>query len=79
MPRFFFHVHDGQDFVDLQGTELPDLDAARREAVRFSSALLSEQSEQFWASGEWIMRVTDASDLTLFQLTFFATDGAVKR
>ncbi len=76
MPRYFFHVQDGSDYVDLQGTELPDLAAARREGVRFAGALLLDGSDAFWRAGEWRMRVTDATDLTLFELTFFATEGA---
>lgn len=75
MSRFFFHVRDGADYVDLQGTELPDLDAARHEAVRFAGTLLIEKPDTFWAAGEWTMRVTDHRDLTLFQLTFFATSS----
>ena len=41
MARYFFHVQDGRDYHDLQGTELPDLKAARNEAVRrrFSSTM----------------------------------------
>ena len=76
MPRFFFHVCDGEDYVDLQGTELPDLTAARQEAVRFAGSLLAEHHERFWATGEWRLRVADERDLTLFDLTFFAVDAA---
>lgn len=76
MPRYFFHVCDGEDYPDLHGTELPDVNAARKEAVRFGGALLSDHGEKFWNSGEWTMRVTNEDDLTLFQLTFFSTDGA---
>jgi hypothetical protein len=76
MPRYFFHVSDGDDYPDLHGTELPDLSAARNEAVRFAGALLSDHGEKFWTSGEWTMRVANEDDLTLFQLTFFSTDSA---
>jgi len=75
MARYFFHVADGRDYPDLQGTELANLDAARKEALRFASTLLGEADERFWASGEWHMRVTDETDLTLFELTFQATDS----
>ena len=35
MPRFFFDVNDGEDiFIDNAGIELPDMDAAIREARR---------------------------------------------
>jgi hypothetical protein len=77
MPRFFFHVRDGQTYVDLQGTVLADIDAAKREAVRFAGHLLSDQPDTFWEGTEWVLRVTDEKDLTLFSLTFFASDGAV--
>ena len=75
MPRYFFHVHDGADYPDLQGTTLEGLTEARREAVRFAAALLGEQPEIFWASGEWRMRVSDEGDLTLFELRVLATDA----
>ena len=75
MPRYFFHVQDGSDFPDLQGTVLDDLPAARVEAVRFAGSLLSG-TETFWQSSEWTLRVTDDQDLTLFDLRFFASDSA---
>lgn len=75
MHRYFFHVHDGEDYIDLRGTVLDDLAAARREAVRFASALLMEKPDVFWTSTEWRMRVTDDRDMTLFELMFIATDS----
>lgn len=75
MPRYFFHVEDGQSYTDLQGTVLEDLNAARRESVRFAGALLADQPEAFWGHGEWRLRVTNESGLTLFMLTFLATDA----
>jgi hypothetical protein len=34
MPTFFFHVRDGDGLIeDPEGTDLPDLDAARAEAL----------------------------------------------
>jgi len=75
MQRYFFHVRDGEDFRDLQGTELADITAARREALRFAGALLSDNSEKFWSTGEWTMRVADAADLTLFELAFYTNDA----
>ena len=75
MSRYYFHVRDGESFIDLQGTELPDLAAARREAVRFASSLLADKPDKFWDSSEWTLRVADQTDLTLFELTFFATES----
>jgi hypothetical protein len=79
MPRFFFHVEDGESYTDLQGTELPDIEAARHEAVRFAAALLHDQAERFWDSTEWRVRVTNDVDLTLFELTFFGTQAPATR
>jgi hypothetical protein len=72
MPRYFFHVHDGASFPDLEGTELPDLAAARREAVLSSAQLLTDNPDQFWDGEAWSMQVTDESGATLFVLQFAA-------
>jgi hypothetical protein len=79
VTRFFFHVQDGHQYVDLQGTELEDVSVARTEAVKFAGQLLIDRPEDLWTSDEWTMRVTDAADLTLFQLVVLATDGAAGR
>jgi hypothetical protein len=44
MTRFFFHVRDGENGVsrDTEGQELPDLEAARREAVCTNREMLGE-------------------------------------
>jgi len=70
------HVADGSSFPNLQGTELPNSDAARLEAVRFSGQWLRDVAAGFWAGQEWSMRVVDDTDLTLFTLMFVATDSA---
>ncbi len=75
MPRFHFYVVDGDSYPDIQGTELRDLDAARAEALRFAGALLADASPSFWSGDEWSMTVTDATQLTLFRLSFSATDA----
>ncbi|WP_144037298.1 DUF6894 family protein [Sphingomonas sp. TZW2008] len=75
MRRYFFHVHDGQDSPDLQGTELWDLETAKREAVRLAVGLLADNPETLWGSGKWAIRVTGEDNLTLFQLTFVATEA----
>lgn len=73
MPRYHFHVKDGKDYPDHQGTVLPDLAAARTEALRFRGALLGEAKNQFWEGANWTMNVPDESGVTLFNLAFQAT------
>jgi hypothetical protein len=43
MGRFYFHLKDGDKLIeDPEGADLPDLDAARREALLAACELLSE-------------------------------------
>lgn len=43
MPHFFFNVHDDVVSHDEEGHELPDAEAARREAIRGIRSLACEQ------------------------------------
>jgi hypothetical protein len=43
MPRFFFNVYDDIVALDEEGQELPDAEAAKREAVRGVRSLASAQ------------------------------------
>ena len=44
MPRYYFHVREGSTLHrDTEGQELPDAEAARREAINSSREMLSEK------------------------------------
>jgi hypothetical protein len=44
MPRYFFHVREGSVLNrDKEGQELPDAEAARREAINASREMLGER------------------------------------
>ena len=45
MPKFFFHVRDsdGEISRDCEGQELPDLEAARAEAINANREMLGER------------------------------------
>lgn len=75
MPRYFFQL-PAQELPDADGADLPDLDTARRVAVRTACAMVAQNVDDFWARREWMMTVTDDAGLALFSLTFFATDAA---
>lgn len=77
MPRYFFHVEDGRSFPDLDGVELPDLDAARIEAVRLLGGMLRDEAETFWQGDDWRMSVADAGGMALFTIDFMATMAPV--
>jgi hypothetical protein len=40
MPRYYFHLEDGQVLLDDTGSELGDVAAAQNEALRASGDLL---------------------------------------
>lgn len=43
MPRFFLHVFNDTSALDTEGSELPDLEAARRDAVQGIRELIAEE------------------------------------
>ncbi len=69
MPRFYFHVQDGRE-QDFDGIELPDLDAARREAVRFAGYLIQNAAETLPAGELWSMQVCDEEGTRYLTLEF---------
>ena len=76
MPRYFFHVKDGADLRDAEGTQLDDLAAAKCEAVKYAGRLICDEASHFWDRKEWMMTVADASGLMLFQLHFIGIEAA---
>lgn len=46
MPRYFLHIHDNRgEALDLVGVDLPDLDAARDEAMTSARDWIGRQPE----------------------------------
>ncbi len=44
MPRYYFHIRDGEDFLpDEEGVELPNLKAAHREAILSARGIIAEK------------------------------------
>jgi len=72
MPRYFFHVIDGVETIDNEGTVLANVDEARAEAIVLSGAMLRDAGGKFWNNGQWQLRVTDAGGNKICALTFAA-------
>ena len=70
MPRFHFNVHDGFVRPDPKGEELPDLKAARREAIRLAGSILEEDADRVLLGEVWYMEITDDRGSVLFHLDF---------
>ncbi len=79
MSRYYFDVRDGSVFPDDTGTELPNIETAREQAVRFSGKLLTDLGAKFWDVGDWRISVRDESGRVLFGLSLAATDAAPTR
>jgi hypothetical protein len=62
MPRYHLHIRDGQWLIeDLDGADLPDLDAARAEAARSARALLEIQRVDGAVLAGQAFEIADAS------------------
>ena len=75
MPRYFFHVRDGRDYPDDEGSEFPDLSAVRAEAIRSSGEMLRSVrgDGDFWSGHDWTMNVTDEAGQPVLTLQFSGT------
>ena len=73
MPRYFFNVRDGREVPDEVGTELPDMEAVRLQALATSGEMLRESGEnQFWSGTDWSMHVLDENGREVLTLRFSA-------
>ncbi|QQR39700.1 DUF6894 family protein [Devosia rhizoryzae] len=70
MPRYFFHVRDGQYAPDLSGTLCESDEHARSEAILWAIAMISELGSQFFDIRGWQMRVEEEGGRQLFTLYF---------
>jgi hypothetical protein len=70
MPRFFFHVRDGEPVDDPDGMFLPDMRSARLEAVRSARDFMAEDLRRGRLHlSSWI-EVTDEQGEAIFALPF---------
>ncbi|GAC1335260.1 MAG: hypothetical protein NVSMB26_19420 [Beijerinckiaceae bacterium] len=74
MPRYFFNVENHPDQPDATGLELPDIDAAKSEAIHAIGTLLIDSKAHLWNDGRWIMRVKDEAGRDVLNLQFLAVE-----
>ena len=68
--RYFFHVHDGIEIRDTEGTELLNDEMAKAEAIAASAEMMGDLGRKFWEGGTWEMRVVDETGRELLTLYF---------
>ena len=72
MPRYFFHVRDGQEYLDADGSELENFAAAQLYSLQIMTQLLSTVDYALWNGQEWRLHVEDEAGKELFLLKFMA-------
>jgi hypothetical protein len=68
--RYFFHVRDGRDYIDTEGTELADDDAAKSEAIAASGDMIRDLGRSFWEGNNWEMQVLDETGREVLTICF---------
>jgi len=68
MARYFFHSEDGHAFRDREGVELPDLDAAEREAIISLGEMIRDRAEDLQDHRPIRIIVTDRQQAVLFSV-----------
>jgi hypothetical protein len=69
MSMCYFHLHDDKNIVDTDGTDLPNVDAAREHAAGVARELTAHSIgflDQNWSG--WTMSVQDDGGVQLFSL-----------
>ena len=74
MPRYHFNVYDGIALPDHEGTELPNLDAARREALKVAEGLITSPARREDLGEEWRLEITNEAGVLLFRMDFIVTE-----
>ena len=62
MPRYYFHLEGGEQIADKRGRDLPDDNAARREAEGIAAALQRSRGRV------WAVIVTNAWGHTVIEI-----------
>lgn len=71
MPRFFFHIRNGNGLTrDEEGRELADAGAARAEALRGIRSILGEEAREGRLDLRGAIDVIDAGGTILFTVRF---------
>jgi hypothetical protein len=78
MPRYFFNFHDGYKFVDDVGSEHPNLNSVREEAVESMGERLRGTLLKGKDLSAWLMNVTDEAGFTVLILSLSAAVSIIE-
>jgi hypothetical protein len=71
--RFYFHVKDGNTILDEDGSEFPNVDAVKDNAVRASGEMLRglNHGQDFWSGEPWKLWVQTAPRIQAKQSSIY--------
>ena len=70
MPLYYFHVFNDETALDDEGTDLPDLAAAREHAVEGARSLVCESIHKGHLNLDHRIEITDEKNARLLTVTF---------
>jgi hypothetical protein len=70
MPRFYFHLYNDEIVRDEEGLDLPDMDAARDEAMRAARELIGEEAKRGQVTLSHRIEVEDEIGLPCFTIRY---------
>ena len=80
MPRFYLHVCNGNGFVqDEEGQELPDLEAARAEAIRSARSIMASDVQRGMLDLSSFIEIENADRQLVHTLCFEEAVDLAKR
>jgi hypothetical protein len=75
MPQYHFHVYDGRPVKNVNGIELPNIQAARVEALRLAAETIRDAAERADLGDAWRVEVLDEVGLMLFRMDFLIAES----
>lgn len=75
MPNYTIHIHQGSH-SNSQPVCLPDVDAARREAIAIFAELARDIANKLPRQPDWRIEVVEPAGATVFRLGVLAEDAA---
>ena len=74
MPRYFFHVVNGEFIPDTHGMEFSEESQVKDQAVLIVGEMLRDQGIEIWKTKHFDMFVCNDKNQTRFKLSFAAEE-----
>lgn len=75
MPRYFFHLTDGEDVRDPDGDFLKSDAEARRTALEIMAETIATRADHLVHGGRYMIETTDETGRVVGRLTLASSNG----